>query len=173
MKTALQVITTMIYVTLLILLNVWLKTSGILANGDRTVYLVIGLIVLTITWLYITSFLQLKKQPHLLNHSLWKSLPILIGGFSFISVIGLAFIVSSDLISRWMGFFYVTIVYFLLSNSLFPLYYVSCLSRQLKKRKHHSLYIRLGSRNCPWRFFPYIKRKTSKSKRFQSSKVDD
>lgn len=103
---------------------------------------------LIITWLYTTILLQQYKYPELLEHKVWRKLPILVTIVSLLSLVGFIILATMGSLLDWIDQAHWTI-YILLTWALILYYFfimslVYMFSDNRKQVIHHTYAWSLG-----------------------------
>lgn len=132
-ETFLQLLATIPLIAALGIIHFLLDKFGIPIQSVKTFYTIVALIFLTITWLYVITGLQLRKDPKLLQSSIWRRVPIIIIILSIVSLIGVLLLMSLQGFAHWVEtsklFLYLMIIYFL------TLYFYFIMSLVIKFRE--------------------------------------
>lgn len=141
---AFQIVTTIIFILILLIMHYSLDRQGVPINDNRSMYLTGGLIFLTISWLYIITSLQINKKPRMLESHKWKFAPLFVGIISFFSILALFTFASFDLFSTlldtWNGLFYLIVVYFIILYFYFIMSFVYRFLETKKEVIHYTYF---------------------------------
>lgn len=107
-----------------------------------------GMIFLLVTWLYLMFYFQLKKKPQIMDHKVWKFMPLLVVGVLFLSMVTLMLLLMmgpmDEWVEQWRGLIYGMMMYFILLFYFFVIALVHKLSDSKDNVIHHSYLWTLG-----------------------------
>src|SRR5690625_3052311 len=97
--------------------------KGFLAVNSKSLYILGGIFFLVITWIYVTFYFQYKKHPKLLEHKIWRYMPVVIFLVGLISMILFIILVTIGPFLDWLGqgswFLYIILVYAMILYYIF------------------------------------------------------
>lgn len=96
-ETIIQIVATVIFIISLICLHIYLDTYGLIENPTYMLFVIIGLMLIIITYSYIMISLVITKNKAILEHSIWWKLPFISLTISIVSFIGFIFLFNAGL----------------------------------------------------------------------------
>jgi|SRR5690625_1838775 len=116
-----------ILIICLSILDDWMHKNAVVGVNSYSRYVIGGMFFLFITWIYITFYLQYKKYPQFIKHSIWAIMPIILSSIGVLSMIGFIILVTIGPFLDWLEqgswllyimFGYATILYYFFMMSL-------------------------------------------------------
>ena len=139
--TFLQLVTLTGLIILFIITDHSMNNIGTPTSNDGTAKLIAVILFALVSWIYITFYLQIKKHPNLMEHRIWKTMPIIlfiIGFLSFVVFLILAMTPLFDSLDQWRGLVYVIMTYSIILLFLFIMSLVHKFSESKHNVLHHT-----------------------------------
>ena len=146
--TCYQIISAAILVGVFVLAHYLLNAYGTPLDNNRALYVIGGIVMITISWVYVITYFQIEKYPHLLTHAIWRKMPVILFLLGICSCVIFFCLALTGSFLQWMDdwqlFLYITIVYFLMLYFYFIMSLVRKFSKATDKIIHHTFMLSLA-----------------------------